>query len=199
MKRLIVTCLAILILTGFSKDRSKAIVTGLTCTLKSDKTVFKIGELPKLTVEILNSTGKDIYLIGSLDHSDQARRMPYCYFTIQKPKPDTVQFGRCGFMNPLRIEDFVLVKNGEGFNPYQSIDQYGFFTDNHITRTETFKNSGIYKLRFHYSTKSDEISKFLFDPRYRSSNADSLKIALLFDKVPKVDIVSNEIELFFEE
>ena len=198
MKPLIIGSLVFIFLTAFGFQNSLTKTATLTCTLKSDKTKYKIGELPDLRVEIVNNTGEDIYLIGSLDGSDVKWRMPYCYFTIQKPKPDTIQVARCRNMNPLRNEDFVLVKTGQKFNPYKNVDPYGFFTDYTITNNETFKNPGVYKIQFHYSTNSHDLAKFLGDRLPKADSTDSLKLSSLFNKVLKVDIVSNEIEIRFE-
>lgn len=169
----------------------------LDCTLTSDKTFYKIGEVPVLKVEITNNTNKQICLIGSLDGSDLKWRMPYCYYTIEKPKPDTVKFSRCGNVNPLRVEDFKIVKPGDRFNPYQTIDMYGFFGDYLITNKESFKNAGVYKIQFHYSTNAQNILEFM--GRFNSVLKDSVKIKTLLKEVPKVNLVSNEIELKFEE
>jgi len=199
MKSLLITSFAFLFLTAFKYEPGLKKTPMLTCTLKSGKTQYRIGELPDLAVEITNNTGKDIYLIGSLDASDMKWRMPYCYFTIEKPKPDTMRlFGRCGNMNTLRTEDFVLVKAGQKFSPYQSVDNYGFFTDHTIANRETFKNPGVYKIRFHYSTNSKEINDFMGDRPFRSNRADSIKLNSLFNKVPKVELESNEIQITFD-
>lgn len=199
MKPLIVASLAFLILTAFNREGDLSKPAALTCTLKSDKKVYKVGELPELKVEIVNNTTRDIYLIGSLDGSDVRWRMPYCYFTIQKPTLDTVQLARCGVVNPLRTEDFALVKAGQKFNPYQRIDSYRFFTDPTINNSGMFKSPGIYKIQFHYSTNSSDITKYSFDRRFVKSRSDSMKLFSFFKNVPKTDIESNEIEITFEE
>lgn len=199
MKLLIVLSLDFLFLTAFNHERSLTKAATLPCTLTSDKTIYKVGELPDLKVEIVNNTGRDIYLIGSLDGSDVKWRMPYCYFTIQKPKPDTIRLARCGVVNPLRTEDFVRVKAGQKFNPYQSAGRYGSFPDYTITNGETFKNPGVYKIQFHFSANSNDIVKFSFDRHFIKSHADSVRLFSSFNKVPKTDIESNEIEIRFED
>jgi hypothetical protein len=196
MKALVIAYLFLVNFTGF-KNKAGAGVSPFTCTLTSDKKVYKVGEIPVLTVEIRNNTKKDIYLIGSLDGSDVKWRMPYCYFHIQKPKPDTITLpGRCKTLNPLRESDFMLVKPGEGFNPYQTIDGYGFFGDYTSIQAETYRNPGIYKIRFYYSSESQEFSAFGGTPS--TINNDSLKIRSLFGQTQKFTIESNEIEIVFK-
>jgi len=199
MKYLIIASFSFLLLTAFDYRRSGTKPVDLTCTLRSDKIRYKVGELPELTVEITNNTRKNIYLIGSLDGSDVKWRMPHCYFTIEKPKPDTIRVGRCGNMNSLAIEDFVFVKAGQKFNPYQSFGNYGFFTDDKITNSETFKNPGVYKIKFYYSTNSQRIDDFMGDRPFRNDKTDSINLNSLFNKVPKVDLVSNEIQITFDD
>lgn len=198
MKPLIIATLGFILLTAFGYSDGLTKTVTLRCILTSGKTKYRIGELPALKVEIINNSSEDIYLIGSLDGSDVKWRMPYCYFTLQKPAPDTVRVGpRCGTLNPLRKEDFVLIKAGEKFNPYQNLDRYGFFSDYTVTNTETFKNAGVYKIQFHYSTNSADIAKFL-GPLFKADKTDSLNLSSLFNRVPKVDLVSNEMEIAFE-
>lgn len=165
----------------------------LRCVISSDKKVYKIGEIPKLVVKIYNDTKENIYLIGSLDGSDVKWRFPYCYYSIDKLKSTETKQQRCRNMNTLRLEDFVLVKSGQEFNPYKSIDNYGFFIDYATTNAETFKNIGVYKITFHYSTNSQDINQFMGDKPFRSNASDSINLDDLFKKVPKVELTSNEI------
>jgi hypothetical protein len=196
MKSLFIASLMFVFLTAFNHQSSLTKVTSLTCNLKSDKTIYKVGELPNLKVEIANNTGKNIYLIGSLDGSDVKWRMPHCYFTIQKPKPDTVDMiGRCGNMNTLKPQDFVLVKAGTKFNPYMHLNEHGFFTDYTTTNSRTFQTPGVYRIQFHYSTNSQKLDDFIGDRPLLQDKAKTQKLVSLLKQVPKVDIVSNEIEI----
>lgn len=180
-------------MTAFTTQKHSSNSTAFRCILSCDKEVYKIGELPKLTVKIYNDTKEDIHFIGSLDGSDVKWRYPYCYYTMERPKADKAKLGRCGNMNPLRMEDFKLVKSGQDFDPYERTSDYGFFSDYITTSKETFKSPGIYKLKFHYSTNSLDIQEFMGDKPFGSNYSDSLKMDTLFKTVPKVDLVSNEV------
>src|SRR5688572_9697778 len=186
MKSLLIASLISIFLTAFNHQSILTKNASLTCILKSDKTKYKVGELPDFKVEIVNNTGKDIYLIGSLDGSDVKWRMPHCYFTFQKPKPDTPQLGRCGNMNTLRPTDFRLVKAGAKFNPYESLDEYGYFTDFMITNPETFKIPGVYKIQFHYCTNSQDIKDFVGDRPIQQDKAKTEILMSLLKQVPKI-------------
>jgi len=183
----------------FTSQRTLPYFSKIKCILTSDKDVYKIGEIPKLTVKIYNETKNDIYLIGSLDGSDVNWRFPHCYYSINRPKPNKTEFQRCGNMNILRIEDFKVVKAGQVFNPYENIDNSGFFMDYNTTNKETFENPGIYKIRFHYSTNSQDINDFLGDKFFRINYSDSLKLDSLFKLVPRIEITSNEITIRIEK
>lgn len=182
-----------IILTMFASTQRSAISTEFRCLLTCDKEVYKVGELPKLTLKIYNDTKEDVYFIGSLDGSDVKWRFPYCYYTIDGPEVKKIKLQRCGNMNTLRVEDFRLVKPGQAFAPYESIDMYGFFKDYITTNKETFKTPGIYKIQFHYSSNSSDINKFMGSKSFNRDYTDSLKIDSLFKAVPRVDLVSNEI------
>jgi hypothetical protein len=198
MKSLIVASLAFILLTAFDYQSRRTETAALTCTLKSDKIKYRVGELPKFKVEIANNTGKDIYLLGSLDGSDIKWRMPYCYFSIEKPIPDTLRFVRCGNMNTLKSHDFKLVKAGAKFDPYERVGDYGFFTDFIITNSQSFKKAGFDKGKFHYSTNSQNIDDFMGDRPFQQDKVKAQKLEALLRQMPKVEIVSNEIELSFE-
>lgn len=169
------------------------------CILTSDKSVYKAGQIPKFEVRIINKSKEEVYLPGSLDGSEEQWRLPYCYFSIQKPIPDTLVFPRCGNTNPLRLQDFKLLKPGEAIDPYGKVDNYGFFSNHMAKQKETFKNAGRYTIQFHYSTIADTTkrSRRGFSESYRK--ADSTEIKRLLKQVPAINISSNALEIKFEE
>ena len=183
--------LSILILTLFGltndkTDNSKE----FECSIVGTKLTYSIGETPEIAVAVKNNSVRDVYLIGSLDASEEQWRSPYCYFKIDKPKSDSLPIiGRCGNINPLMKEDFKLVKSGEEFNPYKSVDDYGFFGSNEIGRKENFQTPGKYKITFHYSTKSTKLDDYLGD------GDENKELRELFDKMPNVQLRSNTIEI----
>lgn len=165
----------------------------ITCDISAEKTTIKAGEVPKIEVMLTNNTDEDVYLIGSLDGSSEEWRFPHCTFSIEKPEKDVVPgTGRCGMMNVLREEDFVLVGPGESFDPFGEVDDHGFFPSWQIQDPEMFRNKGIYKIQFHYSTKPDSIAKYLGS---ESENDVNRGIKKLFEKVPHVDVSSNILEI----
>jgi hypothetical protein len=194
--------IVLLLLVSFALASSFRVTSSrspkLKCVLYADCTEYKVGEVPKLQVRIINESNEDVYMIGSLDGSDVKWRMPYCYFTIQKPVRDSVgMVGRCGNTNPLTATDFVRVKRGGSFDPYQVSDDrsYGFFSDHEIGRPENFRNPGVYKIRFHYNSNSGDIDAF--DGRFNQLSKDSVEVCNLFPKAMKVELTSNEIEIKF--
>lgn len=165
----------------------------ITCDISAKETTINVGEVPKIKVKLTNNTDEDVYLIGSLDGSEVQWRYPYCYFTIEKPETDVVASGaRCGMMNPLREEDFVLLKPKESFDPYSSIDGYGFFSSSTLSDPKEFRKKGTYKIQFHYSTEPDSITKYLGS---ESENKVDAKIKKMFRQVPHLKVSSNVIEI----
>ncbi|PKV48852.1 hypothetical protein ATE84_0866 [Aquimarina sp. MAR_2010_214] len=183
--------LSILILTFFGLTNERTVNSeNFECSIKTTKKVYRIGETPEITVSITNNSSNDVYLIGSLDASEEKWRSPYCYYTIKKPTNKALPIlGRCGNMNSLRKDDFKLVKSGELFNPYQSIDGYGFFSSYEIERKENFQSPGKYKITFHYSTKSTKLNDYLGD------GDENTELIELFSMVPNIQLESNTIEI----
>lgn len=161
------------------------------CKLSTTKTIYKIGEVPELNVEIINNSGKEVYFIGSLDASDVKWRKPYCYYTIEKPVKDSISYGRCKLMNELRTEDFIKVEDRKSFDPYMNIDGQGFFGESNIQNPENFRNPGTYKVQFHYSSQSDKIVDY-------NGDANDRNIVKLFQQVPKIELESNVVEIIIK-
>ncbi|MES2331694.1 MAG: hypothetical protein V4539_18955 [Bacteroidota bacterium] len=199
MRNIILSILGLLLFSGFDDMHEKRDAADFTCTLSSDKMIYKLGEVPKLDVRVINETLQPAYLVGSLDGSDLKWRMPYCYFTIDKPKPDTVVFLRCGNSNPIREIEIKLIKPKEKFNPYEPIDNYGFFGDHASMQKETFRNPGVYKIQFHYSTNTQDTRNFIGNFGIWTADADSVKLKELLRRVPRIDLVSNPIEITIGE
>ena len=106
---------------------------------------------------------------------------------------------RCGNTNSLKPEDFKLVKPGQAFDPYERIGNDGYFQNSEIMQIETFRNPGVYKIKFHYSTNSIDINKFSGTPTFLKNEKDNIQIDKYFKKVPKIDLVSNTIEIEITE
>ncbi len=186
MKILSILTLGLLVFTNIETNNSNE----FECFISTNKEIYEIGETPEITVTIKNNSGKDVYLIGSLDASEYKWRSPYCYFEINKPNNiSSPILKRCGNMNSLRKEDFKLVKSGQSFDPYQSIDDYGFFSSNEIKKKENFQAPGKYKITFYYSTKSTELSD------YRGHDNQKNELKKLLNKTPNIELISNTIEI----
>ena len=172
----------------------------LACTIRSEPTCG-LGKVPNISVEIANWTGADIYLVGSLDGSDLKWRYPFCYFEVIGPTGKSVheRVARCGNMNALREKDFVKVPRGGKFNPYQRVDDAGFFGSSQLTAA-TFQAEGEYRVRFIYSTEAREPKYWLGDAqgntaemlRTGGSHENVLKLLAL---VPRTTVYSNEITI----
>jgi hypothetical protein len=163
----------------------------LTCTIRSQPTC-ELGQTPAISVEIANWTEGEIYLIGSLDGSDLKWRYPYCYFEVigpdAKPAKNRI-FRDCLNMNAIREKDFVKVPRGRKFNPYQKIDDHGFFGTSLIVPA-TFQAEGEYRIRFVYSTDNADPKSWLGD---MGGNVTEMQVVKMLANVPKTTISSNEI------
>jgi len=163
------------------------------CAIKGDPTC-EVGKAPRITVSLTNLTDADIYLVGSLDASDCKRRYPHCFFEVTGPdgKPAVQKIARCAFMNMLRAKDFIKVAPGEAFDPFQSIDDHGFFSAYQLDERH-FRAPGVYRIRFVYSTKEADINAWAGDGAEKVAADDEL--VGKFKQVPKVEVRSDEFTL----
>lgn len=128
--------------------------------------------------------------------------MPFCYYTIEKPKADTFVFaGRCGSSNSLKEEDFKMVQPGGVFDPYEISNGYTPFPDFISTQKETYRNPGIYKIQFHYSTNTEKMGWFIgsISMENLARTSDTTVLKELLAKLPKVELESNTIEIKIKE
>ncbi len=185
MKRILLAAAILGVAAGPSPEPAP-----LSVTISADPTV-ELGKAPAIKVAIKNLTGRETLLVGSLDGSDCGMRFPHCRFEVIGPdgKSAVRGIGRCGNTNPIREKDIVRVKAGAVFDPFQRVDDGGFFSAHQI-RADNFAAEGVYKIRFHYSTAEKSNSRFnggleggLLTP------AVSKKL----DGVPRVAATSNEI------
>jgi hypothetical protein len=157
----------------------------LGCVLTVEP-ISQVYRIPEITVALTNLTGADIYLVGSLDASDLRFRYPHCYFEVIGPdgKPASDDLSLCPNVNPLEQRDFVRVPPGGTFDPYHHGAGYLSFTARQIS-PYTFRAPGKYRIRFFYSTASEDIAEWAGDGRQ--------KLTELLRLVPKVEVASNEV------
>ncbi|MFK7907133.1 MAG: hypothetical protein AB8B69_18500 [Chitinophagales bacterium] len=181
---------------GFGQiQNNKSTESDFDCVLTTSKQVYSLGEVPEFQVSIVNNSGEDVYLIGSLDGSEVQWRMPFCYFSLEKPQVDSVrQIMRCGMTNNLRMKDFVKIEAGQFFNPYGGVDDFSFSHSFEMQRKEHFRNTGTYKITFHYSTNSEKIEDYL-GIGFREEMENLGKMKRLFKQVPKIELQSNTVEI----
>ena len=166
----------------------------LECEIKAEATTVRVGQKPVIDVAIKNGGDEVVKLVGSLDASDCRWRFPYCYFEIEGPegyKPPSI--GRCGNMNTLRRQDFVDLAPGKTFNPFRSVDGYGFFSAHQISE-QTFTMPGEYRITFVYSTKSEDIDEWMGDSPLQEDDV----LVDLWRTVPKLELRSNTLKFMVE-
>lgn len=163
------------------------------CIIRAEPTC-KLGESPKVTVELINRGNQAIYLVGSLDASDSKWRYPHCYFEVIGPDGASAvkQYGRCGNMNTLRKEDFFKIPAGGTFDPYQKVDFQGFFSAYQLD-SGNFNKPGEYRIRFFYSTNNPDIGEWGGDGGERVGSDP--EIMRMFRLVPKVEVRSEEVRV----
>ena len=174
------------------KERLKQ-SNSIVCTLTANKRKYKIGESPKLTVRMTNKLDTSITMVGSLDGSEVGFRPPISYYNVRhrligNPWSSSMF---CATVNPLRIEDFKVIESNQEFDPYEKVDDYGYFNAQRLDGIN-FYLPGIYELTYHYSTgknlKDKEIEQ-VFDSRMKT------ELIELWSKVPNLELTSNTITI----
>jgi len=128
------------------------------CKLASLRDKYRVGDQPEISARIINGTEKAVYLVGSLDGSERKARFPHVYYSVSGVEGglSETQFGYCGDLNPLRIQDFVRVEPGNDIDPHKQVDYYGFSKSGKLVHSR-FVKAGIYTFEFHYSTENRDI------------------------------------------
>jgi hypothetical protein len=142
-------------------------------------------------VRIRNSSSSEVYLVGSLDGSDMGWRYPKCGFEVFGPdgSPVVHEGALCDVTNGIGVVDFVKVPAEGSFDPLTE----GFFIPYQLIRFPA-ETPGIYTVRFYYSTATDDIQDYQGGQRGRRP---SQEVQRLFERVPKLDLESNDLKLTF--
>lgn len=178
----------------------------LPCSIKTNKTIYKKGEVPSISVEIKNNTDSTIRLVKALDKSRIQKRFPYAYFKIEMVSDTSYKmrtYGECGNWDNIDSTDFIEVKPNETFDPYKY--QSPVYYDYAIKDPRNFEKTGKYKITFYYSTNESHIAEWLGDHQSKNwfdwnkhiylpgKEREFNKLIALLKLVPKVELVSNEL------
>src|SRR5262249_39787504 len=155
------------------------------CAISSASITCKLGDVPKISVRLINLTKGEILLLPSLDGSDYLLRYPHCYFRVIGP--DGEQVGktplRCGNLDTLQEKDFVTVPGGGAFGPYRRSD----FSPSAPWQVAagSFQQEGEYLIRFVYSTAQPRLQPWLGD----CLQEEGRKFVKLLEGVPKTTVI----------
>ena len=184
--------------------------SGIVCVLIPQKTFYRIGEKPQISVLIINKTDSTIYLPNCLDGSSEMTRLPYCDIKILNMNTGKwwVEFMDAN-PNPLIESDLQMLRPNECFNPLDykldiekfDADSIIYFkshttiqlTGNWLPRGLSAKNYLIpknYKIQFVYSTTATKtIRGWNTLENFTDFNLNKL------DSIPKISIKSNIVTL----
>ncbi len=170
----------------------------LTCLIGTERNVYQIGEIPLIHVVIFNRTNEELWLVLALDGSERKARYPHAYFEIIGPdgKPRNARMLSCGTINPMEERNFVQVKPRADFDPYA-----GYACDFKVNLKENYSDPGEYRIRFYYSTDSDNPDKWGIPeiPGHDFEKIEANPLHRRLRKVPKTSIQSNELRITFVE
>jgi len=205
VSKILASCFCFLPLLGCGQTPS------ITCQISTVKSLYKIGETPAIAIQIKNSTDTTIQMVKVLDGSEAKWRYPHLYYEVfqiignkkraLKPNLHT----RCGNMDGIGVNDFVEVRSGQGFDPLAN--QSEVYTRSISLFQWSFKKKGKYSIVFHYSTAEVELKKWMGDTNtlwfgmnnevFSDKTEAYNHLISLFNRVPKVDLTSNELLVEF--
>jgi hypothetical protein len=109
--------------------------------LKTTTPVVKKDQSPRLTVEIVNRSGREITFVKPGDGSDCGWRTPVVLWAVEGVKPGRV--ARCGYVNPLTPDEVFTLKPGQrtSLGGWVGMPQ--------------LPGPGTYTVRFRYENKPD--------------------------------------------
>ncbi len=174
----------------YSQEAPKVDASKFQLVLSSDRNTYELGEKPNFTIRIANKSDKEVYWIQALDGSEGGWRFPKCRVEVLDEGGKQVSLGRsigCGMMNPLTVKDFVLTPAGKDF-------LLGGLIPNEL-HDFSVKKSGIYRVKFFYSTSSEKIQDYMGIGRMTA--AASPQFQQMFERVPKFDLESNTLTITF--
>jgi len=157
------------------------------CKLASLRDKYRVGDQPEISAQIINGTEKAVYLVRTLDGSERKARFHHAYYSVTGVEGglSETQFGYCGVLNPLRIQDFVRVEPGNDFDPHEQNDYHLFSKAAKLVHSR-FVKSGSYTFKFHYSTENGDIKD------WRGSVLDTpVEVNELWRKVARVNLTCS--------
>jgi hypothetical protein len=171
-----------------------------SCSISSDKKIYRQGEIPKILVGITNDSNATVYLVKVSDGSELKWRYPYAYFEIFKIGDTAFKpkfYGRCGNVDDITTASFFEVQPHAIFNPYKidftdrpdNIYSYDF----RMYDSGNFSAPGKYLIRFYYSTNETNFKKWRGRMYKEPGKEDYETMIRLFSKVPKIELVSNDL------
>jgi hypothetical protein len=139
---------------GRADEKTPALELVLTC----DEKEYAEGVHPKFTAKLKNVSKEDVYVIASLDGSDDGRRFPryLATATVNDEKVGLNQSGRCGNKNAIKDADVKKLAPGESIEPIGG----GTFGQHELASTFKFDKPGIYAVTLTYDTDEKDDAKF---------------------------------------
>ncbi len=187
----------------------------LSCLIRTDKEIYQTKDIiahkyPIITIAIKNNTDSTINIVTGLDGSSSRQRFPYAFFNIQL-LGDTAQQDRkgyCGNYDGIHTDAFIKIDAQQTL--VSDTKENILFYDHFLYDKNTFQRKGKYKISFYYSTNETNFKKWMGDkyigqqykwfdsqtgnvlPEYKDEYNE---LVVLFSKVPKTELTSNEITI----
>jgi hypothetical protein len=174
-------------------DEKSVSAEPFVCVLASARDTYEVGEYPRLTVRLVNRSSKEVLFAGSIEGSASRTAPPWCgYQMVDSSGKTTGVLGEyCNVRRRIQASDFATVGPGQAFDPNRA----GFSA--YPLYQLTVDRPGIYTVRYHYATYSEQLRDHFGDERMGGIVVSTPDLQKLVDRVPRVSLTSNTVRLTF--
>ena len=161
--------------------------------IEADKSEYAVGEQPRFTAILTNTTDDAVMLARPMDGSDFGR-FPQFMWTVTAPEDAHAlePVGRCGNTNPITTGVFFSLPAGE------SVELSGAWGG--VSAHALDRGPGRYTIQVVYSTDSEDAHGWIGGPLGdREARRLNREIAPLLAQVPRITVTSNVLEIQFHE
>lgn len=173
---------------GEARERLKAPPFVLKLSVEHD--VVEIGSKPAIQARLENVSDETIVLVGfrpGCEYSVRYPKMPVMIWINPQPE-EVTDTGTIGPGRGLTTDDFVELKPGESFDPFDA--ERGF--SEHPYLQEELSHKGVYTFRLTYNVAGETLREWNDTGEKLEPDGE---LGQLIKRVPKFKVESNELKI----
>jgi len=148
-----------------------------------------------ISISVRNDSDRAIWLVGVVDGAQAGRRYPKWRPHVEGPAGVMPPAETPDFTAPLRPADFRRLAPGEAFDPTKRVDDAWYFRVSAFDRI--VEASGDYRIFLELDTNAPDPSAWqgTLPDRRPGLEAERREVALLLEKVPRLRVRSNVLQV----